>query len=64
MIGEGEYVIGLGCGCLESGEAGNEVVRDLVHLADLSDCGEEVVSRDGSLALKEREPEDLGVLCA
>lgn len=38
-------------------------LRDFVHVAELSDGTKEVVGRDGSLALEEREPEDLSVLC-
>ena len=62
VLGKTEDVVGVDSGLLVGKQVLLVVLGNLVELAELTDGSEEVISRDGSLALEEREPEDLGVL--
>ena len=54
IAGDGSVLVGRQVLVVELG--------DLVHVAQLAEGTEEVIGRDGHLALEERKPEDLGAL--
>lgn len=62
VLRQTEDVVGVNSGLLVGKQVLLVVFRDLVELAELTDGTKKVVGGDGSLALEESEPEDLGVL--
>ena len=62
MALQAEYEIAGDGSILVGGQVLVVELRDLVHVAQLAEGTEEVIGRDGHLALEECEPEDLGGL--
>ena len=59
---QAEHEIAGDCSILVGGQVLVVELRDLVHVAQLAEGTEEVIGRDGHLALEERKPENLCAL--